>query len=80
MLFKLIMDYTKRKDSRRLGSEAQIYGLNDPNLNFMGSVKEWEADLNKKRKWEKSIGFYIIIIMIIIFIFYVVLKYAFLLI
>ena len=69
--------HERRMESRRLGSEARIHGLNDPNLSFRESVKTWEADLNRKKKWEKSLTMYMIIVMIILFIFYVMLKYAF---
>lgn len=64
-------------ESRRLGSEARIHGLNDPNLSFRESVKTWEADLNRKRKWEKSLTMYLIIVMIVVFLFYVAMHYAF---
>jgi hypothetical protein len=66
----------RRLESRRLGSEARIHGVHDPNTSFRESLRQWEEDLNKRNRRGKDVWMYILLIIMILFLFYVLVKYA----
>ena len=62
--------------NRRDLNEDRRYGIRDPTFGFMDALRNWEKQIRESKKYEQ-IPLYMLMVLIVLFLTYIILKYMF---